>query len=187
MTKHTSSNYLQALLSNERKGVEALYKEVFPILENWVRRNSGHSHDAGDVLQDGLIVLFEKASTPEFELTGSLKNYLMSVCKFIWLRKLKKQGRESAPIESDDVVVADEKIESVLYEEERMALFKKYFKTLSEECQTVLKLFFDGTKMRQIAEEMGYKEQFARVKKYQCQKGLIEKIKGDHSYRELVL
>lgn len=187
MTESTSSKYLQALLSNDRIGVEAIYKEVFPILSNWVRRNSGNTQDAGDVLQDGLIVLYEKASQPEFELTGSLKNYLMSVCKFIWLRKLKKQGRESTPIESDDVVVADEQIESVLHEEERMALFHKYFKVLSNECQMVLKLFFEGNRMRQIAAEMGYAEQFTRVKKYQCQKRLIEKIKGDQRYRELVL
>lgn len=49
MTESTSSKYLQALLSNDRVGVEAIYKEVFPILSSWVRRNNGNAQDAGDV------------------------------------------------------------------------------------------------------------------------------------------
>ncbi len=181
------SKQLQALLKNDRKGIEAIYKEMFPNIRKWVQRNSGNEQDAGDVLQDAIIVVFEKASQPNFELTGSFYSYLTSVCRFIWLRKLKKNSRTTGnlPIEKD--ISEDASIETILQEEERVALFQKYYNTLNEVCKKVLKLFFEGRKMKEIATQMGYAEKFARVKKHMCQKKLISKIQGDRRYRELVL
>ena len=160
---------------------------MFPSIRKWIQRNSGNEQDAGDVLQDAIIVVFEKASQPNFELTGSFYSYLTSVCKFIWLRKLKKNSRTTGnlPIEKD--ISEDESIVTILQEEERVALFQKYYNTLNEVCKKVLKLFFEGRKMKEIATQMGYAEKFARVKKHMCQKKLISKIQGDQRYKELAL
>jgi len=181
------SNLLHALLKNDKAGIERLYKEMLPSIKSWVKRNSGNEQDAGDVLQDAIIVVFEKASQPDFKLTGSFKSYLTSVCRFIWLRKLKKNSRTTNHLPTEKEISEDDSIEVILQEEERVALFQKYYNSLNEICKQVLKLFFEGKKMKEIASEMGYAEKFARVKKHMCQKKLISKIQEDRRYRELVL
>lgn len=179
---------MEALINNDRKGIEEIYRVMFPGIKSWVKRNNGNAQDAGDVLQDAMIVVFEKASRPDFELTSSFKSYLTSVCRFIWLRKLKKNSRTSAPMPEDDHNLSEDKtIERVLHEEEREALFQKYFRSLNEVCRTVLTLFFEGQKMREIATQLGYAEKFARVKKHLCQKLLVDKIRKDSRYRELAV
>ena len=83
-------DYIKAILTNDTLRIKQMYREFLPMVEQFVVRNSGTRSDAQDVLQDGLMVVFEKTNQAGFELTSTFKTYLFSICKFIWLKKLRK-------------------------------------------------------------------------------------------------
>ena len=179
-------DYLIAIRENDRLQIKALYLEVLPSITNLVQQNNGTEEDAKDVLQDGLMVLFEKVQQKDFQLTSSIKTYLYSTCRFIWLRKLKKNQRMLFTNEAGEGLIEDKDVEEVLIREERQALFKLHLEKLSNECRSVLKYFFKGIKLKEIANQMGYTEQTAKSKKYTCQKSLVKNIQQDKRYAELL-
>ena len=67
-----------------------------------VIKNSGNEDDAIDVLQDALIVLYEKVQLGTFELTVKLTTYIYGVSRNIWYNKLR--GRGTVIINTKDVI-----------------------------------------------------------------------------------
>src|SRR6476620_4948451 len=72
------------------------------MVQTLVINNNGTADDAADIFQESMIVLFEKAKNPEFELNCQIKTYLYSVCKRLWLKRLQQMqrfGRQSEDLE----------------------------------------------------------------------------------------
>ena len=99
---------------------------------------------------------------------------------------MKKKQRKDVTIEREEGLIEEYDVEFVLIEEEKWRLFQYHFKQLGQECQRVLKLFFEGEKMSKIAEKMNYTSQFAKTKKYLCKQKLVQSIKKDRIYKELL-
>ena len=64
-----------------------LYKTYFSMVNRFVLNNSGQTEDAEDLFQDTMLVLIEKLRQDNFELTASIKTYIMAIAKNIWLKK----------------------------------------------------------------------------------------------------
>ncbi len=83
----------QQIIANLKKGnsrsYEALYQENFSSVEKFIVKNNGTIDDAKDVFQDTLIVLIEKLRADNFELTASLKTYIIAISKNLWFKKLR--------------------------------------------------------------------------------------------------
>jgi hypothetical protein len=81
---------------------------------------------------------------------------------------------------------SDDNIEADLEKVDEQNLFWSAFQQLGEECQKLLRLFFDKEKMAKIAEMMGYgSEGYAKKRKFQCKEKLVELIKTDRRFDEL--
>lgn len=178
--------YIAAIQENNHLALRKMYQHFLPQILSLVQQNSGNLEDAQDVLQDGLMIVFEKIKQPNFQLTSSFGTFLYSICRFVWLRKLKKKHRKDVTIEDQEGLIDDADVEQQLQEEEKWRLFKQHLGQLGAECQKVLKLFFTKKKMAEIAQEMEYTKEFAKTKKYLCQKKLIQSIQKDRIYKELL-
>ena len=86
-TETNEQKLLEGLAINDRKAVEAIYKQHFSMVQSLVTANSGGSDDARDIFQEAMIVLYEKVKTGTFELNCQIKTYLYSVCRRLWFRK----------------------------------------------------------------------------------------------------
>ena len=177
--------YITALLENDRVLLEEMYQAYLPMIVVLVKQQNGDREDARDVFQDGLMVLYDKVEKGGFVLTSSLKTYLYSVCRFIWLRKLKKKKPQPVTNEQLERLIDEQDIETSIIEEERYLLYKAHLNQLGEKCQTILRLFFRGEKMRAIAQQMDYTEKFAKNKKYLCTKQLLKMIQSTKEFKEL--
>ena len=113
------NKYITALLNNDRVLLEEMYQQYFPMIEALVTQHKGSSEDARDVFQDGLMTVYGKVEKGDFELTSSLKTYLYSVCRFIWLRKLKKKRSQPVTNEALEGLKDEQDIESLLLNEEK--------------------------------------------------------------------
>ena len=92
-------NQEQALLTglarNDKRCVEAIYKDNFNTIQALIINNNGSADDAKDVFQEAMIVLYEKTRSGNFELNCQIRTYLYSVCRRLWLKRLQQAKRDN--------------------------------------------------------------------------------------------
>ncbi|MEM7037240.1 MAG: sigma-70 family RNA polymerase sigma factor, partial [Bacteroidota bacterium] len=167
-----------------------LYASFFPRIGNFIKSNSGTEEDARDIFQDAVMVVFEKSRTPSFKLSSSLFTFLYSVCRNLWLKKLRKKDRQGVTLEQDLVSIDDpvEMEASELTRHAQYQLYRKKFRELGDQCRQLMQLSLEGKRMREIVEKMGFSsEQYARKRKFKCKEKLIRLIRQDPEFVHLSL
>jgi DNA-directed RNA polymerase specialized sigma24 family protein len=79
---------LAGLKSRNEKILREYYKLYYGGIRHFVLKNSGNEEDARDLMQDLLLVLFQKVRSDSFKLTCSLGTYLFSVSRLLWFKEL---------------------------------------------------------------------------------------------------
>jgi RNA polymerase sigma factor (sigma-70 family) len=167
------------LLDRIRKGDEealaALYRSNQRSVTALVTRNSGTVNDAADVLQESLVVLWERVRSGRYEQRAKLDTFLFATAKNVWLRRLARRRREiPAEIDPEETSSTDPSPLEAMIESERAQLVKLALTKLGEPCRTLLVLFYwEEASMEQIAARLGFANaETAKSKKYQCKKAL---------------
>ncbi|MEN0045947.1 MAG: sigma-70 family RNA polymerase sigma factor [Bacteroidota bacterium] len=177
--------YLKGIVENDFTILQQIYDESLPEVIKYVKRNSGTTDDAKDVFQEGIMVIFKQIKEGRLTLTTSFHNFLFLVCKRIWLKKLTKKGKNEVPFEDEWEFSFEDTFEEEFLTSKKWKLFHQKFQQLAEECQRVLKMWFNKKSSKEIAQEMGYTEDYAKRKKYKCKMSLTELIKKDALYKDL--
>ncbi|MEM7101629.1 MAG: sigma-70 family RNA polymerase sigma factor [Bacteroidota bacterium] len=172
----------------EDRYVKYLYFRFQPKVLSFVQSNSGSEEEARDIYQDGVVSLYENIKTGKYRGEGSLAAYLFSICRFMWLNKLKRKGiekRVGEEIRPDDFV--ESALPSML-EQEKEEQILELFGELGEHCREVLIYsIFYGYSMEEIYKKMGYENaQIARNKKYKCIKRLKKLLENREDIRQLL-
>jgi len=147
-----------------------LYKTHFSMVNRFVLNNSGQTEDAEDLFQDTMVVLIEKLRQDNFELTASIKTYIMAIAKNIWLKKLRSPKK---------TVEYSEIFEQQYFEEINLAIeaeksywdkLQNYLHQISDHCKGLIHdMFFQQKAIEQIQKEYGYTtKQNAQNQKYKC-------------------
>jgi len=156
------------------KTLHYIYKDLFPTIKSFITKNSGNKEDAADVFQDAIVIFYDKIRTKNFKLDCSIKTYVYSVSKYIWLNKLKKNKKIiSLDEQIDEIKILPSEVEKSETSERQVELLKMIEK-LGNKCKEILiYYYFDRIKMRQIAVKMNFaNEQVAKNKKSHCLKKL---------------
>ncbi len=171
--KEEISDYqlLEGLAAHSDEALEQLYTVYYPMTLNLVLTNSGFDADAKDIFQEAVLVLYEKSRAEGFELRCKLRTYLYSVCRHLWLRRLKQRGKESeltAELESSVEVGAD--LEEQGLRDEQFHHMRTAMGQLGEPCRTILEDFYlNRMSMLEIVEKFGYTNaDNAKNQKYKC-------------------
>lgn len=173
------SEIIEALHGDERQRspvLRYLYKSQFDLVRHFVIQNSGTQDDAHDVFQEGIIALHHNVVTGRFNRGSAVSTYLFSICRFIWLKKLRKQKMTIA-LEYEhhaDEQLWDNPADGL--SEDLIQKLHQVFSRLGEVCQRILTLaYYRQLSMADIAKLTGFKdEQNARNKKLKCMKALKE-------------
>lgn len=165
--------------------VKLLYKNYLPRISQLIISMNGTPEDAKDVFQEALIVIYQKSKDTDFKIHTNLYAYLKQVCKFIWLRKLRKDNFDVLDIKEAEALIPPVYEEDILEKKERQQIISDNLNKLSPDNLTVMDLFFQGKSMKEISIQMGYTESFARLKKYRAKKQLISKLEKDQRFIEL--
>ena len=186
MSTLTNAEYLKGIADNDYSVLKNIYEESLPEVTRYVKKNSGSADDAKDVFQEGIIVIFRRVSNQNLALTTSFHIFLFSVCKKIWLKKIKKRGRQAVSFEGLGEYSYEEHYEEDFIKSRKWVLFNQKFDQLSEDCRKVLKMLFNGNSSKEIASTMGYTEEYAKRKKYKCKGSLAKLIKQDIEYKNII-
>lgn len=180
----TNASMIQRLKDGEREVLIELYKEHERMIRKYVLENNGTTDDAEDLLQDALVVLWQNARKPDFELDAKISTYLFAVVRNQWLKVLEKRKRENTSIESIGEVPTD----TVHMDRLDLKIVRDYLNDMGDLCRKILLMYyFDGFDMQTIADANQLANtNTAKSKKYQCLKELGTKIKLQFSVNDFL-
>lgn len=179
----------QALLTALRgdgdmdNAVRSLYRQYYEVLSIYTRQNSGSQQDAEDVFQEVVVTFIELVKQNKFRGESSIKTFLYSLNRHIWLNELKKRNRmhnRNLRFEaSRGQTEAD--VSSYIAGRESRSQMMQVIEQLGEACKQVLMAFYyDELSIREMLAILPYEnEQVVRNKKYKCLKKLEEMLHRD--------
>jgi RNA polymerase sigma factor (sigma-70 family) len=167
----TDREVVLGILNNSDDALNKLYVGYFPMILQFILNNNGDEDDAKDVYQEGIIVLYNKIKSGDFELSSKLKTYIYSVCRRIWLKKLAQQSKKSNNISDfEDVVSVDVDLDEHEQKEMQFDKMQSALVHLGEPCRTIIQDFYiNNLSMQDISEKFGYTNtDNAKTQKYKC-------------------
>ena len=131
------------LNENNTIDISMLYGSAFKSSANMIIDNSGTLEEAKDIYQDAVMILLEQVKTGEFKLKCTLKTYMYSICRHLWLKKLRHKKNVLKKIHD----LHQDKIECYTtceYDEgqESYAKAKELLEKMSESCRKLLEAFY---------------------------------------------
>ncbi len=166
---------------------EQLYEESLGPIKHLILKNSGSEEAAKDIFQDAIIVLNNKLKQPDFTLTSSIKTYLYSVARFLWMNQLKKNKREAPLLDDYQFIPIEAKALVTLEQDEKSEALQGIINQLGKDCKVVLNAYyFERLRMKEIAKQMKLaNEQVARNKKSKCLAQLRKLAGNSPSFQKL--
>ncbi len=173
---------LVRIRNGDEEALVVLYESNRKPIRNLISKNSGTHDDAEDLLQESLIVLWERVRSGRFEQNAKLSTFLYATARNLWFGRLRHKARETSreldPEEHRDN--SPSALESLVATEET-AMVRDALGKIGGQCRKLLLLFYwEEFSMEQIARQLGFANaETAKAKKYQCKKAL-EKALGAH-------
>ena len=187
-----SDSEIISILTSQKKHEDAalrfLYAEVQPSLTKFILSNNGTSDDVADIIQDAIIVFYEKVKNNTLQLERTVSGYIYTVGKYMWYNKLRKSKKHVRLENKDFSKIGLDEFDIELFHTNETSFVKELLSKIGKACQTVLhQSVFEKIAMDQIAQLNGYKnEQIARNKKYRCLKELRSVIEQSTQYQTIV-
>ncbi len=172
---------LDQIRKGEEEALVRLYKANERAVSAFVMKNKGSQDDAEDMLQEAVVIFWERVRTGRYEHTAKISTFIFATVKNMWMRRLARARREVATdVENDstrdgNVSALDEMIET-----EEAGMVSSALDKLGNPCRQLLLLYYwEELPMDEIAAKMGFANaNTVKSKKYQCKKAL-EKLLTD--------
>jgi len=178
VSKISKSNKLEndeqiiaGIKSGSSIALDAIYELYYPSIAHMISQNNGSEDEAKDIFQEAVIVLYDKVSKGNFELSSKLKTYLYSICRRLWLKQLNRAGFGSVDIRGyEDSLPDNDDIERHQELDKKFDQMEHAMSLLGEPCKTILHDFYiQNHSMQEICEKFGYTNtDNAKTQKYKC-------------------
>ncbi|MCF8245999.1 MAG: sigma-70 family RNA polymerase sigma factor [Saprospiraceae bacterium] len=176
---------LLGLKGEQNSAFQAIYHRYGAYVRHYVLDNSGTEDDAEDVFQEALIALVQNLRKPGFSVQTNIGSFFQAIVRNWWMYKLRGRRNnlpiENLPLRADDTgeVFVREAVFSL-----KEQLVANAFGQIAADCQQVIHAFYLLRKpLAEIAEEMGYSDQFIKQKKMRCMNALRNKVFGHPNYQ----
>jgi RNA polymerase sigma factor (sigma-70 family) len=157
--------------------VRQLYKEYYNGVVSQIRINGGSEDDGADVFQEAILVLIDKVKTGQFRGESSVKTFLSSIARNLWLYELRTRSRRNARevVYANEANDKEESLHSVFHgiDINRM---EKVIEQVGDVCKKILiGFYYEDKSMKELLVEFNYEnEQVLRNRKSKCMKKLKE-------------
>jgi RNA polymerase sigma factor (sigma-70 family) len=178
--KYSDTELIEAIKSPQKadvdKAIKYMYREYYEVLKIYTCQNGGNDEDAQDVFQEVLLAFINLVQKDKFRGESSIKTFLYTVNRNIWLNELKKRGKT----EKRNVIFENEKDAAIMdvshfisQNETRKQIFS-IVDELGEICKKILlAVYYENLSMKEILMNVDYEtEQALRNKKSKCLKQL---------------
>lgn len=183
--EYSEQEIISAIKSKEavNSALRYLYDSYYRYLERYVLQNSGNEDDAADMIQEAFLIFIRLIEENKFRQESSIKSYLYSIIKNLWITELRK--RKSMALRNE-IYEIDKKedtpdISNAIMKNESHKIIMDVFAEIGQKCRNILyRFYYEELSMKEIMVLEDFSnEQVLRNKKHKCLKGLIEKIQSD--------
>lgn len=177
---------LNALSTGDSKKIESIYTDNFKGVKRFILQNKGNIADAEDVFQKALLQIAVRYKKEKFEIKTAFDGYLFTVCKNLWRRELNNQKNRVTNTTIIELYSEERDDSLAIIEQKRQELFIEKLQQISDNCKTILTLFFSKTPYSEIVAQTDYSsETVVRQRVFKCKKKLTELIKSDKNFNSL--
>jgi RNA polymerase sigma factor (sigma-70 family) len=169
------SKLLDALRNGDDHALEELFHQNRRPITSLVTRNQGTEDDVEDVLQEALVVLWERVRSGSFKYQAKLSTFIYATAKNIWFRRLARQRKEIPVFDNSfEASSADPTPLEELEKNERISAVQHAMEQIGNPCRDLLLLYYwEEQSMEEIALKLGFANaDTVKSKKYQCKKSL---------------
>ena len=170
-TSEENQRIIKGLQSGDQQFYNELYEYELPKVVNLIIRNSGNVDMAKDVFQDAIIILLEKIYSNKLDLSCSVKTYLYSICKYLWMDQLRQSKKEMQMVKLFDEEYNTNDISIYVYNTpDIFENVNSEICRLGDPCQKLLECYYyKFMSWDEIASTLGYSNAAsARNQKYKC-------------------
>lgn len=156
--------------------IKIMYRAYYDLLKIYICNNSGNDEDAQDIFQEVLVAFIDLAQKDKFRGESSIKTFLYTLNRNIWLNELKKRGRalkrELVFENKKDLATMD--ISYMMAQHEMQKKLLSIVEELGETCKKILlAYYYQDQSMKEIFASLNYEsKQAVRNKKCKCLKQL---------------
>ena len=179
--EHADALIIDRIREGDEEALVVLFESNRRPILSFVSSNSGSRDDADDLLQESLVILWERVRSGRFEQKSRLSTFIYATARNLWSQRLRRKGRE-VPVDIDPEGHPDfsPTVLEMMIEAEHVSTVQDALQKIGEQCRKLLLLFYwEELSMGEIAERLGFANaETAKAKKYQCKKSL-EKVLRD--------
>jgi RNA polymerase sigma factor (sigma-70 family) len=172
-------DFIERIKADDRTVLGEIFIRFERMVHHYITSHGGGKVDAEDILQESVIVLWQKVNSGNFELTSKMSTFIMGVAKNKWMAELRKRNRISGQeipynLPANNPTTLDKVIAS-----EKMEILRSAFELIQPICKKILLLFYFEEKcLEEIAKTLNFaNSDVVKSKKYQCKKLLEEVLK----------
>lgn len=187
VAKYSDEELVDAIAnkSGMNQAIRYIYQSYFEDLSSLIIHNSGTRQDAEDTIQEVIVTFIDIIRNGKFRGESSIKTFLMSLTRNLWLNNLRKKERSSARdviFEKQREQVEDNMLEHIAEREKKKQVLL-LLDQAGEMCKKILLLFyFQEMSMKEMLAHLPYdNEQVIRNKKSKCLQKLSEQLKNNPS------
>jgi RNA polymerase sigma factor (sigma-70 family) len=177
---NSDARILDLINKGDEGALVTLYDQNRRPVQAFVTRNHGSLEDADDMLQEALVILWERVRTRKFEYGARLSTFIYATVKNLWHARLRVMKRE-VPFDVDKHDTDNDEQSSLegLIQQEQRDQMHRALERLGELCRKLLLMFYwEEMSMETIASNLGLANaDVAKSKKYQCKKELQALLK----------
>ena len=187
MDRFSPEEIFDGIRREDRKILERIYKVFYPAVRHYVTSNNGNEHDAQDIFQDSLVIVYLKVKKSPPVLTCSFGTYLFSINKYLWYREFRRSHMHArSMLNPDELIDYENNFMNDYIRMEKRKLVLDHFNEMGESCQKLLSLFIQNTPVERITKIMGFStDQYTRNRRTNCKEKLVQRIWNSPRYREL--
>jgi RNA polymerase sigma factor (sigma-70 family) len=195
---HEDARLFNRIREGDEQALVDLFEKNRRPVTALVTRNNGSPDDAEDILQEALIILWERIRTGKYVYKARLGTFVFATARNLWLQRLARKRREitetdmrlsalggtgserhSGKGSMTDPETDDPDPLELLANQEESGRVAAAIDHLGDPCRRLLLLYYwEELSMEDIAQKMGFANaDTAKSKKYQCKKALEQLLK----------
>ena len=187
---HADNKYIQALLQNDRTLLQEMYEKYFDKIKFLILKNGGNEEDAADIMQEGLVSIYNRALAKELILTCPMEAFLYHVCKNKWISEMRKRSHLQKVTFSDTAgyTIGQDSFEEAndaLRQHGQKLLFEQKFTELGKACKEILQLNWSGKGLDEVAGILNLSYAYVRKKKSECIGRLVILVEQSPEFENL--
>lgn len=169
----------------DRQVIAHLYKELFPTVRGYIRKNNGIEDDAHDVLQDAIMYFYKQVIENVFDEKYKVYGYVYRLAINRWINKLNKDKKMVFQTEMSEDMAKDSSYKTIGETEEteknENSLLNKFVAIIGEKCVELLAYrIYSNLMFEDICLRMDFNsEAAAKMSFNRCRKKMVDAVKSN--------